>query len=237
MKMVMRMKQKMKNSCIILLSGGLDCVVSLALVREICTDILALTFNYGQKSFETEKKASSEIAEFYGIEHKIIDLPWLSDISTSSLNTSDEVPSVDMKNLDNIEITAKTSNSVWVPNRNGLFANIGATYAEALNYNSVVIGANKEEAQTFRDNTKEFVAAINKSFENSLNKTVMFIAPLIDSSKDEIVKMGLELKVPFELIHSCYLNSEKHCGKCESCVRLKRALENNGANDIIEKIF
>lgn len=225
------------NSAVILLSGGLDSVVSLALVKEICSDILALTFNYGQKSFEAEKNASAKIAQFYGIKHKTVDLPWLGEISTSSLNTTEEVPMVEAGNLDDIEITAKTSNSVWVPNRNGLFVNIAATYAEALNYNSVIIGANLEEAQTFKDNTKEFVSAVNNSFENSLNKTVMLIAPLIDATKEEIVKMGLELKVPFELIHSCYVSTQNHCGKCESCVRLKRALEKNGANDIIEKIF
>lgn len=225
------------NSAIILLSGGLDSVVSLALVKEICSDILALTFNYGQKSFEAEKNASAKIAQFYKIEHKIIELPWLGEISTSSLNTSAEVPTVEMENLDNEEITSDSSNSVWVPNRNGLFVNIAATYAEALNYNSVVIGANLEEAQTFKDNTKEFVNAINKSFENSLNKTVMLVAPLIDSTKEEIVKMGIELNIPFDLLHSCYISTKHHCGKCESCMRLKRALEKNGADNIIKKIF
>lgn len=225
------------NSAVILLSGGLDSVVSLALVKEICSDILALTFNYGQKSFEAEKNASAKIAQFYKIEHKIIELPWLGEISTSSLNTSAEVPTVEMENLDNEEITSDSSNSVWVPNRNGLFVNIAATYAEALNYNSVVIGANLEEAQTFKDNTKEFVNAINKSFENSLNKTVMLVAPLIDSTKEEIVKMGIELNIPFDLLHSCYISTKHHCGKCESCMRLKRALEKNGADNIIKKIF
>ena len=63
------------------------------------------------------------------------------------------------------------------------------------------------------------------------------IAPLIEFNKDEIIKLGCELKLPFDIIRSCYSSSEKHCGKCESCVRLKRGLERLGLFDILNVLF
>ena len=222
---------------IVLLSGGLDSLVSLALTIKNSSQILALTFNYGQKSYSAELNASKNIANYYGINHKIVDLPWLAEISTSSLNTCDNVPLLDVKNLDDLSITQNTSKSVWVPNRNGLFVNIAASFAEAFCYDNVVIGANKEEAQTFKDNSVEFLNAINNSYKNSMNQNVELSAPLINLSKDEIIKVGIENSVPFELLHSCYVSNDVHCGMCESCLRLKRALVNNNREDIAKQIF
>ena len=227
----------MKNKSIILLSGGLDSVVSLALAKDFCSDILAITFNYGQKSFKAEKRAAEAISSYYKISHTIVDLPWLAAISTSSLNTSDGVPVLSLNDLNDISITSSSSNSVWVPNRNGLFINIAATFAEAKGYDSIVIGANSEEAVTFKDNSIDFITAINSSLENSLNAVVKVIAPLIDATKEDIVRLGQELEVPFELIHSCYVSNDNHCGNCESCLRLKRAFEQNNAYSLIEKLF
>lgn len=225
------------NKSIILLSGGLDSVVSLALIKEKCSNIIGLTFNYGQKSYFAEKKAAEQIAQYYKIEHKIIDLDWLSIISTSSLTTEDTIPYISKENLDNISIAQNTAKSVWVPNRNGLFVNIAACFAEAYNFDTIIIGANKEEGTTFKDNTIEFINALNNSLKNSVNSKVELIAPLINMTKEEIVSIAINKHVPLELIHSCYFSEEKHCGFCESCQRLKRALELNKRIDIIEKIF
>ena len=225
------------NSAIILLSGGLDSVVSLAKLKNKYSRILALTFNYGQKSFLSEKIASEKISEFYSIEHKIIDLDWLSQISTSSLNTSEQVPNVSIDDLDVINTDINFSNSVWVPNRNGLFINIAACYADSYNYNSIIIGANKEESATFKDNSKEFVNAINLSLLNSTCSSVQVEAPLIDMTKEEIVKLGIDLNIPFKYIYSCYDDKLVHCKYCESCQRLIRALELNNRHDLIVEIF
>ena len=225
------------NKAIVLLSGGLDSVVSLALIKEKCSKILALTFNYGQKSYFAEKRAAERISQYYDIEHKIIDLDWLSVISTSSLTTKDTIPYISKDNLDNKLIAQDTAKSVWVPNRNSLFVNIAACFAEAYNYDTIIIGANKEEGATFKDNSIEFVNAINTSLENSVNIKIELIAPLINMNKEEIVNIAIQKNVPLELIHSCYISEDKHCGFCESCQRLKRALEQNGRTDIIEKIF
>lgn len=225
------------NKAIVLLSGGLDSVVSLAVIKEKCSEIIGITFNYGQKSYLAEKRAAEKVSKYYGIEDKIIDLDWLSIISTSSLTTKDTIPYISKDNLDNKLIAQNTAKSVWVPNRNGLFVNIAACFAEAYNYDKIIIGANKEEGTTFKDNTIEFVNAINTSLENSVNSQMELIAPLINMTKEEIVNIALKKTVPLELIHSCYISEDKHCGFCESCQRLKRALEQNGRTDIIKKIF
>ena len=225
----------MKNKSIILLSGGLDSVVSLVMLKE---DVkLALLFDYGQKALNEEIKASKAIAKFYNIEQKIIKLDWLKEISTSSLNTNEEIPELTKELLNDKAITENTSKSVWVPNRNALFINIAACFCEANDYNSIIIGANKEEGETFKDNSLAFINTINNSLKNSTNNNVQVLAPLIDKTKEEIVKIAIEKEIPFNLLYSCYSNQEKHCGKCESCLRLKRALELNNRQDIISTIF
>ena len=227
----------MKNNAIILLSGGIDSVVSLAKVKDEYNKILALTFNYKQKSFYKEKKASEDICKYYNIAHKIINIEWLGDISTSSLNTDDSIPTLNISDLENTNITNESAKSVWVPNRNGLFINTAASYAEALNYNTIIIGANKEEAQTFKDNSIDFINAINLSLKNSCQKEIIVKAPLINKTKNEIISEGIKLQIPFNLINSCYSSWNKHCGNCESCIRLKRALKENNRDDIINIIF
>lgn len=227
----------MKNKSIILLSGGLDSVLSLAKTIKEYNVQLAITFNYGQKSFAAETNSSKLVAQYYSIKHQVIDLPWLSEVSTSSLNTSKNVPELKISELDDLSISQKTSDLVWVPNRNGLFVNIAASIAEANDYTHIIIGANAEEGVTFKDNSKEFINAINDEFKYSVNKPLTLIAPYINYTKEEMVADAMSLNVPFKFIFSCYSQNHKHCGKCESCLRLKRALELNDRHDIINLLF
>lgn len=217
---------------IVLLSGGLDSVVSLAMAQKELNITLALTFDYGQKSVEKEIKASNAIAKYYGIAHKIIKLDWLREITHTSLCSDAEIPSGEALNTP--ETSAK---SVWVPNRNGLFLNIAGAFADADGYTNIIIGANKEEAQTFPDNTRDFIDSVNEEFKFSTRVHPRVTAPLIECDKVEIVHIALKHKVPLNLLNSCYKNTEKHCGVCESCVRLKKALEANKAFEYIKELF
>lgn len=227
----MRMKNKMSKS-IILLSGGLDSLVSLGLKKEELNISLALTFDYGQKSATREIETSSEICKYYNVEHKVIKLDWLKDITKTSLVSDDNVPTGDA--LENPENSAK---SVWVPNRNGLFLNIAGSFADSNDYDYILIGANKEEGQTFSDNTQEFIDSVNKEFEYSTQKHPRVVAPLINYVKNDIVMLALQNKVPLELTRSCYQDGEMHCGICESCLRLKHALEANNDKHYIKILF
>lgn len=226
-----------KNSGLILLSGGLDSIAALAMAM-VDNDVkMALTFNYGQKSFEKELQASKEIADFYGIEHKCIKLDWLKEITNTTLVSDEEVPEIDVSKLDDYEATTQSRKNVWVPNRNGLFINIAASFADSFSYDFIIIGANKEEAATFSDNSTQFIKDINKSLETSTNQNIKVIAPLIEFDKNEILQKAIELKAPLQFINSCYNNTQKHCGRCESCNRLKRALQNLKQTELLEKLF
>lgn len=218
------------SSAIILLSGGLDSVVSLGLVKNEYEKILAITFDYGQKSSENEIKASKNICEYYNIRHEVICLDWLKNITTTALVSDKEVPA----EIDDFNESMK---AVWVPNRNGLFLNIAACFADSYGYDDIIIGANREEAATFSDNSEEFLKRVNAEFEYSTLVHPKVRAPLINYDKNETVRLALENKFPLELVRSCYNKAEKHCGKCESCMRLKNALINNNDKYFINILF
>lgn len=222
---------------IILLSGGLDSLVSLALTKNEYKIELALTFDYGQKSVEMEILASKKICEYYNIEHRVIKLDWLKEITQTALVSEKEVPLTTLKDLNSDEFVNKSAISVWVPNRNGAFLNIAAAYADSYDYDYIIFGANKEEGTTFPDNTQEFIDRINAAFEYSTQKKPKAYAPLINLDKNDIVENALEHSVPLELTRSCYSTKEKHCGICESCVRLKRALEKNNCEAVVRELF
>lgn len=215
---------------IILLSGGLDSLVSLGIGIEKYGISLALTFDYGQKAVEQEISTSKNICDYYKIEHKVIKLDWLKEVTHTALVSNEDLP----EGIDNPEQSAK---SVWVPNRNGLFLNIAGSFADGNDYDYIIIGANKEEGQTFPDNTQEFIDKIDAEFEYSTQKHPKVVAPLINSDKNDIVKLALEHKIPLEFVRSCYASGEKHCGKCESCTRLRNALIANGDTHYIKELF
>lgn len=220
----------MNKKSIILLSGGLDSLVSVGLCKEEYNIQLALTFDYGQKSLRQEVLASKEISDFYGIEHKVIQLPFLKEITKTALVGESEVPTTDLG-------TKESAEAVWVPNRNGLFLNIGASYADTYKYTHILFGANKEEGQTFPDNTQEFIDGITESFKYSTLVGVKVFAPLINYDKNDIVRLALDSKIPLEMARSCYNNGDKNCGVCESCKHLKSALIHNNAYEYIERLF
>lgn len=222
---------------IILLSGGLDSFVSLAFTKDEHNIDLALTFDYGQKSVQQEITASEKICQYYNIKHKVIKLDWLKEITQTALVSKKEVPLTTLDDLSSDEFVNKSAVSVWVPNRNGAFLNIAAAYADSYGYDYIIFGANKEEGTTFPDNTQEFIDRINASFEYSTQKKPKVCAPLINLDKNDIVKSAIERGVPLKLTRSCYSTKEKHCGVCESCVRLKRALEANNCKEIIKELF
>ncbi|HWQ70872.1 MAG TPA: 7-cyano-7-deazaguanine synthase QueC [Desulfitobacteriaceae bacterium] len=222
-----------------LLSGGLDSTVALALYLENHTLDLALTFNYGQRSKEQELKAARLIASYYNIPHKIIVLPFLEEqTKTALVNTDKELPDISGIDLDNLKQGLQSAASVWVPNRNGLFINIAAVYAENLKQPSrIITGFNREEAAAFPDNSLEFIAAINQSLKYSTMQQTTVISPTSKLNKAEIVREGLRLNIPWQYIWSCYSNQSQLCGVCESCGRLRRALLSNGQKNLADKIF
>lgn len=220
------------NKSVILLSGGLDSLVALGYsVKHTDYNVeLALTFDYGQKSVENEIEASKNIADFYNIKHKIIKLNWLKEITNTSLVSEEEVPATNFETIESTE-------AVWVPNRNGLFLNIAGAFCDAYGYKYIIYGANKDEGATFPDNTEEFREKISKCFESSTLVKPVVVAPLINYTKDDIVKIAMRDAIPLELARSCYNSGKLHCGKCASCYHFKKALKANHCEDLIKLLF
>lgn len=218
------------KKAISVLSGGLDCTVATSMFAKDY-EILAITFNYGQKAFKRELQASKEICEKMNWTHEVIDLPWLSKISNSTLNTDDDVPELKDEDLDDFEKSSESASSVWVPARNTAFTSIALSYAESMGASAIIVGWNGEEGATFPDNSKGYLEKFNQLIEEGSPDEIKIEAPLIDLNKEEIVEMGIKYDAPMELSYSCYKGRKKQCGVCESCMRRKRAFKNLGLED------
>ena len=221
------------KKAISVLSGGLDCTVATSVYAKEYY-IHAITFNYGQKAFEQELNASKAICERMGFKHSVIDLPWLAKISNSTLNTDEDIPEVSEDDLDDMKKSGETASSVWVPARNMVFTAIATSYAESIGAEAIIVGWDAEEAATFPDNSKEFLNAFNELIKIGSPENIKIEAPAIDLSKEEIVKLGLDVGAPMELSYSCYAGRDKHCGVCESCMRRKRAFKKLKIKDVTE---
>ena len=215
------------KKAISIFSGGLDCTVATC-VYDNDYEIHAITFDYGQKAFKQELKASKNICEKMGWSHEVIRLPWLSKISTSSLNTDDEIPEVTEDDLDDLKKSSETADNVWVPARNTVFTSIGLSYAESIGAEIIIVGWNGEEGETFPDNSKEYLDEFNELISVSSPEKIRIEAPAINLNKEEIVNLGVEVGAPMELSYSCYKGEDEPCGVCESCMRRKRAFKKIG---------
>lgn len=214
---------------ILLLSAGLDSTVCFKKAYDETDLVLALTFDYGQRSAKKEVESARNICKLYGVKHRAIKLSWLKEITNTALvNTNKLLPTLTQEQLDQTEITFQTAKLVWVPNRNGVFINIAAAFAESLNCDLIVTGYNLEEGTTFPDNSPAFIEAINASLALSTLKKVRLISYTQNLVKTEIVKLGREINAPLEYVWSCYRGDKEHCWKCESCQRLMRALKSTG---------
>jgi queuosine biosynthesis protein QueC len=221
----------MRKKAVVLLSGGLDSSVNAFITAGTHELVLALTFNYGQRAAVSEIRSAAALAKHLGVRHQVVELPWFKDFNRSSLLVdSMSVPTGAAVSIDDQKQSEQTAKSVWVPNRNGIFLNIAAAYAEALDAEVIVPGFNKEEAATFPDNSQAFLDKITDSLYYSTANHVKAECFTTDLVKTEIVKKGEALKLPWKLIWPCYFTGDQWCGQCESCQRGKRAFAAAGVD-------
>jgi len=215
------------SKAVALLSGGLDSVVATTVAaRKPGGVALALTFDYGQRSARREARAARAIAEELDIEWKLVKLPWLAELLPAALGkASGAPPRPRPKDLDNLSRARKTARAVWVPNRNGVFVNVAAAFAESIGARDVVAGFNREEAATFPDNSPEFLERTTAALRLSTANRVRLVSPTARLDKAGIVRLGLRTSAPLAHVWSCYDAGARMCGSCESCARLVRALE------------
>lgn len=214
----------MKKKAVVLLSGGLDSTVNLYMAHQEFEVVNVLTIDYGQRALSKEIEAAKYFTHQLGLKWSLLNLNWLSTVSTSSLTTEAQIPQGKDVNIESYETSVKSAKAVWVPNRNGLFLNIAGVYADALNADYIIPGFNKEEAQTFPDNSKAFIQATNKALGYSTRNHAEVFCFTTDLNKIEIVKQARVLEINIEKLWPCYHAFETWCGQCESCLRFQRAV-------------
>lgn len=224
----MNNERSSKTAAVVLLSGGLDSTVSLALSRGRTTIETAIFFDYKQHASIKEREAASRIAEHYETGFEIIELPWLGEVSSSSLIAGKgEPPHLSLESSGDAE--QASARAVWVENRNTIFLGIAAAVAAERDCRLVIAGFNAEEARDFPDNSEIFIDSMNKVLELGVSKPVRIVSPTIAMGKREIASEGLRLDIPWNMIWSCYRDEEMMCGDCESCIRLLRAVSGTEA--------
>jgi 7-cyano-7-deazaguanine synthase len=210
-----------KPKSIVLVSGGLDSLVSLA--RAVVErDVRAVMFfDYGQRARESERASSMSAANYYGLPFLDADVRWLESLAPAGMRASrGDAPD-----------SLTTFDEVWIPNRNGVFVNVAAAYAENYHCETIVTGFNREEAEEFPDNSRDYVERVNAALALSTRNAVRVESFTIDLDKRAIIRMGLELKAPLSIVWSCYRSGRKMCGRCASCARLRGAVDSLPAAD------
>ncbi len=176
-----------------------------------------LHFQYGQKAQEKELDCFKKLCDFFKpVKVKIVSLPFLKEIGGSSL-TDIEMDIPNGKEESGIP-------STYVPFRNGIFLSIAASWAEVIGAEKIFIGVNQIDFSGYPDCRGEFIEAFNLAIDKGTKpeSNIKIETPLLNLSKKEILKTGLELGTPFHLTWSCYRGGEKACGRCSSCLlRLK----------------
>jgi len=214
---------------IVLISGGMDSLVSTAIAKRDGYDLAALHLNYGQRTERRELECFERITAHYDIKEKlVVDVTHLSRIGGSSL--TDKTIEVSRANIHSKEIPTS-----YVPFRNANILSIAVSWAEVIGANRIFIGAVEEDSSGYPDCRKEFYAAFNQMIKLGTKPTsdIQVITPVIDMKKSAIVKLGLELNAPFELSWSCYQENDVACGVCDSCALRLRAFQEAGIEDPI----
>lgn len=211
----------LKPKSLALVSGGLDSLVSLARAVQERDVRLVIFFDYGQRARESERVSSMSAANYYGLPFAEVDIRWLEALSPAGMQATGTEGEDDLRTLE----------QVWVPNRNGVFINVAAAYAERYGCDTVVTGFNREEAEEFPDNGQDYVDRVNLSLALSTRSRVRVESFTIELDKRAIIRLGLELKAPLSIVWSCYRSGERMCGRCASCARLRGAIDSLPATD------
>ena len=213
---------------VVLLSGGLDSATVLAYVKSLGLESVVLTVSYGQRH-QVELEAARRVAKRFNVhDHRFAEVS-LGIIGGSALTGDIDVPKDSLG--EGIPVT-------YVPARNTIFLSLALGLAEVVLADSIWIGVNALDYSGYPDCRPEFIEAFTKLAQVA-TKTgvegghVRIEAPLINMSKTEIIKWGLELGVDFGETHSCYDPglAGRACGHCDSCLLRARAFAELGMRD------
>jgi len=214
---------------IVMLSGGMDSAVTLALaVRKHGADeVLAVTFDYGQRH-DREIKAALALVKHFNVGHREVRID-LGQIGGSAL-TDDrfDVP----EHKEDEDIWKKTGSALtYVPMRNTIFIALAAAMAEVIGAKEIYTGFNYIDSGGYPDTRPEYVKAMNAALALGSRDKPKVIVPLIEDTKRDIVLRGVALGIPWEVTWACYEGKDKPCGKCNACVQRKKGFDEAGVWD------
>ncbi|WP_028511315.1 7-cyano-7-deazaguanine synthase QueC [Ruminococcus sp. NK3A76] len=219
---------------LVLFSGGLDSSTCLALaIKEHGREnVFALSIYYGQKH-DKEIAAARAVVSHYGVEWRILDLQTIFEDSDCTLlkGSSGEIPKESY--AEQLTQTDGKPVSTYVPFRNGLFLASAASIALSKGCGVIYYGAHSDDAagNAYPDCSDKFNNAMNEAIFTGSGEQLCIKAPFVGLTKADVVKLGTELGVPFELTWSCYEGGEKPCGVCGTCRDRAAAFEKNGLSD------
>ncbi|MCJ7686028.1 MAG: 7-cyano-7-deazaguanine synthase QueC [Desulfobacteraceae bacterium] len=222
-----------KKKAVVLSSGGLDSTTVLAIAREDGYEVYSLSFRYGQRH-AVELKAAQKVADALGVkEHRVIDIA-LGKIGGSALTDDIDVPKARSETEMEKEIPI-----TYVPARNTIFLSYALAWAEVLGASDIFIGVNAIDYSGYPDCRPEYIAAFEK-MANLATKVgvegttkIRIRTPIINMTKAEIIKRGVELSVDYAITHSCYdpSTSGEACRQCDSCILRKKGFKEAGVED------
>lgn len=224
----------MNEKALVLVSGGLDSTTCLALAVDKYgkENVVALSVSYGQKH-DKEIKSAKAVTDYYGVEWLQLDLSKMFEFSNCSLlsHSNEEIPKESYAKQ--LEKTNGSPVSTYVPFRNGLFLSSAAAIALSKGCSYIYYGAHSDDAagNAYPDCSDAFNNAINDAIFIGSGNQLKVEAPFVKLTKADVVKIGMELNVPYELTWSCYEGGDKPCGVCGTCIDRKAAFEKNGITD------
>ena len=218
----------MSKKAVCIISGGMDSALSAKIAQSQGYEIIALHFNYGQRTQQKELECFRKIASSLdAIQTYEIDLPFFEQIGASALTDKGiEVPTGGIE--EGVPVT-------YVPFRNGIFLSIAAAVAEKHCAQALFIGVVEEDSSGYPDCRESYISQM----ENAINlgtkeETQLEIKmPLVHLKKSQIVQKALALNVPLEDTWSCYQFEDKACGVCDSCRLRLRGFAEAGSVDPI----
>jgi len=220
-----------KPKAVVLLSGGMDSCVTAAIARQ--THRLALLHaSYGQRTEARERRAFEEIAEFYGVDERlVVRFDAFAQIGGSALTDRRiAVPESGAALAPHAAIPI-----TYVPFRNAHFLSAAVSWAEVIGARAIFIGAVAEDSSGYPDCRPEYYRAFAALIrEGTRPETrIEIVTPVIALRKSEIVRRGRELGAPLDRTWSCYQCEDEACGTCDSCRLRLRAFAETGASDPI----
>jgi len=221
-----------RRAAVVLLSGGLDSATALAIAASQGYDCNALTIDYGQRH-HIEIDRARAIALFMAVPHRTVQVD-LAAFGGSALTDEISVPHPESQ----AEIESRVP-ATYVPARNTVFLALALGWAETLDARDLFIGANVLDYSGYPDCRPEFleafeiVANLGTCAGTERGAKFKIHAPLLQSTKAEIIERGAELGVPFQLTHSCYDPNPQGlaCGLCDACILRRLGFQRAGIED------